>query len=112
MPRPAISFPGARRRTSSGRCRFRSSPSDLRPGDLVFLGARSGLVHHVGLYAGGGWVIAAPHHGALVEVEPLTAVPWDGFGRILQAPRGRLLSVRLVAGAIAGRSRSPSPKRT
>src|SRR6266540_4192489 len=32
-------------------------PADLRPGDLVFLGARSGLVHHVGLYAGGGWVI-------------------------------------------------------
>jgi cell wall-associated NlpC family hydrolase len=73
--------------------------ADLRPGDLVFLGARSGLVHHVGLYAGGGWVIAAPHHGALVEVEPLTAVPWDGFGRILQAPRGRLLNAQLHAGS-------------
>ncbi|MGH3138445.1 MAG: choice-of-anchor P family protein [Gaiellales bacterium] len=71
---------------------------DLRPGDLVFLGARSGYVHHVGLYAGGGWVIAAPHRGALVSIEPLTAVPWDGFGRILQAPRGRLLNAQLLAG--------------
>ena len=75
------------------------APADLKPGDLVFLGARSGLVHHVGLYAGGGWVIAAPHHGALVEIEPLTAVPWDGFGRILQAPRGRLVDARLLAGS-------------
>jgi cell wall-associated NlpC family hydrolase len=74
-------------------------PADLRPGDLVFLGARSRLVHHVGLYAGGGWVIAAPHHGALVSVEPLAAVPWDGFGRILRAPRGRILSVRVIRGS-------------
>jgi cell wall-associated NlpC family hydrolase len=74
-------------------------PTDLRPGDLVFLGARAGLVHHVGLYAGGGWVIAAPHHGALVEIEPLAAVPWDGFGRILRAPRGRIVSVRLLRGS-------------
>jgi hypothetical protein len=44
-------------------------------------------------------VIAAPHHGALVEIEPLTAVPWDGFGRILQAPRGHLLNARLLAGS-------------
>lgn len=72
--------------------------ADLRPGDLVFLGARSGLVHHVGLYAGGGWVIAAPHHGAPVSIEPLVAVAWDGFGRILQAPRGRILRVRHLAG--------------
>jgi hypothetical protein len=81
-------------------------PADLRPGDLVFLGARSGLVHHVGLYAGGGWVIAAPHRGALVEVERLDAVPWDGFGRILRAPRGRILSVRLLAGS----DRRPAPQ--
>src|SRR5919204_198531 len=73
-------------------------PAELRPGDLVFLGARSGLVHHVGLYAGGGWVIAASHRGAPVSVEPLAAVPWDGFGRILRAPRGKILTSRLVAG--------------
>jgi cell wall-associated NlpC family hydrolase len=74
-------------------------PADLRPGDLVFLGARSGLAHHVGLYAGGGWVIAAPHLGALVEIEPLAAVAWDGFGRILRAPRGRIVSVRVLGGS-------------
>ncbi|HSD01110.1 MAG TPA: C40 family peptidase, partial [Gaiellales bacterium] len=84
------------------------APGDLRPGDLVFLGARSGLVHHVGLYAGGGWVIAAPHHGALVSVEPLAAVPWDGFGRILRAPRGRIVSVRIVVGS--DRRAAPRPR--
>ena len=82
-------------------------PADLKPGDLVFLGARSGYVHHVGLYAGGGWVIAAPHRGALVEVEPLDAVPWDGFGRMLRAPRGRLVTLHNTA-----RSRHrPAPER-
>ena len=29
----------------------------------------------------------------------MTAVPWDGFGRILQAPRGRLLNAQLHAGS-------------
>jgi cell wall-associated NlpC family hydrolase len=85
-------------------------PADLRPGDLVFLGARSGLVHHVGLYAGGGWVIAAPHHGALVSIEPLAAVPWDGFGRILRAPRGRIVSVRLVVGSDRRPVTRPGPE--
>ena len=86
------------------------TPADLRPGDLVFLGARSGLVHHVGLYAGGGWVIAAPHRGALVSIEPLAAVPWDGFGRILQAPRGRVVSAGLLAGGDRRLSPPPGPE--
>jgi cell wall-associated NlpC family hydrolase len=73
--------------------------ANMKPGDLVFLGARSGYAHHVGLYAGDGWVIAAPHRGALVEIEPLAAVPWDGFGRILRAPRGRLLTLHRVTGS-------------
>ena len=81
-------------------------PAHLRPGDLVFLGARSGFAHHVGLYAGGGWVIAAPHRGALVSIEPLAAVPWDGFGRILRAPRRRIVSVRLLGGS----DRRPVPR--
>jgi cell wall-associated NlpC family hydrolase len=84
--------------------------ADLRPGDLVFLGARSGLAHHVGLYAGGGWVIAAPHRGALVEVEPLDAVPWDGFGRILRAPRGKIVSVRVVVGSDHRPASEPRPQ--
>jgi hypothetical protein len=44
-------------------------------------------------------VIAAPHRGALVEIEPLAAVPWDGFGRILRAPRGRLVTLHRVVGS-------------
>jgi cell wall-associated NlpC family hydrolase len=84
--------------------------SALRPGDLVFLGARSGFAHHVGLYAGDGWVIAAPHQGAVVSIEPLAAVPWDGFGRILRAPRGRVLSVRRIAGSDRRPVSHPAPE--
>ena len=84
--------------------------SALRPGDLVFLGTRSGFAHHVGLYAGDGWVIAAPHQGAVVSIEPLAAVPWDGFGRILRAPRGRVLSVRRIAGSDHRPVSRPAPE--
>jgi NlpC/P60 family len=91
--------------------------NDLRPGDLVFLGTRAGYAHHVGLYAGGGWVIAAPHRGAAVEVELLSAVPWDGFGRILKAPRGRGLGAHGLAArdrqAVSQpRRESPPPAKT
>ncbi len=55
----------------------------LQPGDLVFLGAASGAPYHVGLYAGGGLTVVAPHTGANVELEPLNAVGWDGFGRLI-----------------------------
>lgn len=37
-----------------------------RPGDLVFYGDPA---HHVGLYVGGGRMLAAPHSGARVQVQ-------------------------------------------
>jgi cell wall-associated NlpC family hydrolase len=40
------------------------------PGDLVFFGPSAGAVDHVGLYAGAGEMIDAPHDGATVRVEP------------------------------------------
>jgi cell wall-associated NlpC family hydrolase len=61
------------------------SPAELEPGDLVFRGAPSGAPYHVGLYAGGGAVIVAPHTGARVRVEAVTAGGWDGFGRLAAA---------------------------
>ena len=57
----------------------------LAPSDLVFLGARSGAPHHVGMYVGDGMVVVAPHTGARVRFEPLAAGGWDGFGRLMAA---------------------------
>jgi cell wall-associated NlpC family hydrolase len=44
--------------------------ADLRPGDLVFF-AFGPTIDHVGIYAGGGLMIDAPHTGAQVEEVPL-----------------------------------------
>jgi hypothetical protein len=57
--------------------------SALAPGDLVFMGAPSGAPYHVGLYAGDGLVVVAPHTGAQVTFQPLAGAGWDGFGRLL-----------------------------
>jgi cell wall-associated NlpC family hydrolase len=40
-----------------------------QPGDVVFLGGAS----HVGIYVGGGWMIDAPHTGAVVTKRPIYA---------------------------------------
>jgi cell wall-associated NlpC family hydrolase len=54
--------------------------SALEPGDLVFF---SGL-GHVGIYVGSGRFIHAPHSGARVSIEPLTAHRrYDGARRLL-----------------------------
>jgi cell wall-associated NlpC family hydrolase len=41
----------------------------VEPGDLLFFGASTGAVEHVGLYVGGGEMIDAPHTGAVVREE-------------------------------------------
>lgn len=46
------------------------SPSDLRPGDLVFFD-EGGFIGHVGIYVGNGNMIDAPHSGSYVGVRPL-----------------------------------------
>jgi cell wall-associated NlpC family hydrolase len=52
--------------------------SALRAGDLVFF-SPSGwkAIHHVGIYAGHGLVLHAPHTGARVRLTPLSA--WDDY---------------------------------
>jgi peptidoglycan DL-endopeptidase CwlO len=51
----------------------------LLPGDLVFVGRPA---HHVGLVAGPGLAIEAPHTGAVVHLVPIAAGGWTGAGRI------------------------------
>lgn len=48
-------------------------PADatLTAGDLVFFGAGSTAVDHVGIYLGDGRMVDAPHTGAVVRVEPV-----------------------------------------
>ncbi|MEV6841154.1 NlpC/P60 family protein [Streptomyces sp. NPDC051133] len=52
------------------------SQSDLKVGDLVFF---YGDIHHVGLYAGNGQVLHAPHTGAVVRYEAMSDMPFQ-FG--------------------------------
>src|SRR5947199_160672 len=60
----------------------------LQPGDLAFLYTRTRAPFHVALYVGAGLVVVAPHTGADVQIEPLSAVPWDGYGRLLRGGLG------------------------
>jgi cell wall-associated NlpC family hydrolase len=54
------------------------SRKQLRPGDLVFFGPGSWkTIHHVGIYAGDGQVLHAPHTGSAVQLTPLTA--WNDY---------------------------------
>ncbi|MFF7354860.1 MULTISPECIES: C40 family peptidase [Streptomyces] len=53
-----------------------SSANDLQVGDLVFF---YGDLHHVGLYAGNGQVLHAPHTGAVVRYEAMADMPFQ-FG--------------------------------
>ncbi|WP_331735616.1 NlpC/P60 family protein (plasmid) [Streptomyces sp. NBC_01166] len=46
-------------------------PGQMRPGDLVFYGSSAASIHHVGIYAGGGWIINAPKPGTSVRYDPM-----------------------------------------
>ncbi len=51
----------------------------LAPGDLLFWASdrtRPGTIHHVAIYLGNGSMVAAPHAGTLVQVQP---VYLDGY---------------------------------
>jgi peptidoglycan DL-endopeptidase CwlO len=52
--------------------------SELRLGDLVFY--YSGL-SHVGMYAGGGWIVHAPQSGQPVKMTPIDQMPIHSYGR-------------------------------
>lgn len=55
------------------------SQSDLRPGDLVFFYSS---ISHVGIYIGNGQIVHAPHTGAVVEIAPMSWMPFAAARRI------------------------------
>jgi cell wall-associated NlpC family hydrolase len=50
------------------------SLADLEPGDLLFWAtdtSNPATIHHVTMYLGGGLMIAAPHTGTVVQIQPV-----------------------------------------
>jgi cell wall-associated NlpC family hydrolase len=64
------------------------SRDQLLPGDLVFFATdlsdpRS--IHHVGIYVGGGYMLDAPHTGAVIRFDPIDEADYFGATRVTQA---------------------------
>ena len=72
LPRTAAAQYGATRRVSR---------SAAMPGDLVFFFSGGGI-SHVGIYAGGNMMIAAPHTGTVVRKQPIYSAN-VAFGRVV-----------------------------
>ncbi|WP_328539220.1 C40 family peptidase [Streptomyces sp. NBC_00344] len=70
-----VSIPRTSQAQANAGTRIYSS-SALKPGDLVLF---YGDLHHIGLYAGNGMVLHAPHTGANVRYEALGNMPFQ-FG--------------------------------
>ncbi|MEU8078287.1 NlpC/P60 family protein [Catellatospora citrea] len=54
------------------------SRADLKPGDLVFYYSD---LHHVGMYAGNGWIVHASQTGKPIAMRRMDAAPIHSFGR-------------------------------
>lgn len=67
------------------------SLSEARPGDLVAFGSP---VDHIGIYAGDGMMVVAPHRGAQVRLQAITATP-SAIRRIV--PAGTVVADRPAA---------------
>lgn len=83
----------------------------LRPGDLVFSDFEgTGKPTHVVVYIGHGRVIAAPHRGEDVQVEPLSAFQGHivGARRILAHPNGQVVSAQRFGVPQGGGGQNPA----
>lgn len=76
------------------------SPADARPGDLVFF--EEGKVDHIGIYAGGGKWVVAPHTGDVVKVEPVDLSKATTIRRIVPAPAAAAAAAPVAAPAAGG----------
>ncbi|MGV9269298.1 NlpC/P60 family protein [Kitasatospora sp. NPDC003701] len=94
------------------------SRDQLRPGDLVFWATDLGdprSIHHVGIYVGGGYMINAPHTGAVIRYDKIDTKEYIGATRVT-SDGAEALPVRNADGSITGPSRpgttapeTPSP---
>jgi soluble lytic murein transglycosylase-like protein len=88
-----------------GRTGTAVSPADAQPGDLVYFD-KAGPVDHIGIYAGNGTWVVAPHTGAQVRLEKVDLSTATSIRRITSAPVGDWAAAlpaaaRPYAGAIA-----------
>jgi cell wall-associated NlpC family hydrolase len=77
-----------------------ASLDDARPGDLLFFGSP---VHHVGIYAGDGRMVDAPHRGATVGVHKIWTSQLSGIRRVTAdgaAQAGSAAGLQSVAAAL------------
>ncbi|KPI13647.1 NLP/P60 protein [Actinobacteria bacterium OK074] len=59
----------------------------LIPGDLVFFAtdlSNSRTIDHVGIYVGGGYMIDAPHTGAVIRFDPIDTAKYFGATRVTE----------------------------
>jgi cell wall-associated NlpC family hydrolase len=76
----------------------RLTPSQLRPGDLVFFEPKVDGPGHVAMYVGGDEILEAPHTGALVRVGSLSrSAAALGFMGAVRPYAPATTSVRLTA---------------
>ncbi|MET8543143.1 bifunctional lytic transglycosylase/C40 family peptidase [Kitasatospora sp. NPDC004799] len=83
------------------------SRDQLRPGDLVFWATdlsdpRS--IHHVGIYVGGGYMINAPHTGAVIRYDKIDTREYIGATRVT-SDGAQALPTRNNDGAVNAPSR-------
>ncbi|MBO1739257.1 C40 family peptidase [Leifsonia sp. TF02-11] len=55
--------------------------SQRQAGDLIFWGSGPGSFYHVGIYIGGGMMIAAPTEGDVVKTQSVWGSPWSQVAR-------------------------------
>jgi cell wall-associated NlpC family hydrolase len=61
--------------------------AELQPGDLVFFAndlSDPRSIHHVGIYVGGGYMIDAPHTGAVIRFDKVDSADYIGATRVTQ----------------------------
>jgi predicted chitinase len=73
--------------------------TDLKPGDLVFVGTPA---HHVGIYVGNGLVLAAPHTGDVVKLSPVSE--FDNAVRVFDEAGQSIAQTQPDAGTAGGGS--------
>lgn len=82
-----------------------ASLAQARPGDLVAFGSP---VDHIGIYAGNGTMIVAPHTGTNVQIQPITQTP-TAIRRIVATPAVAGAAGPLPAWATQGAAAAYAP---